>query len=1332
MSEPEPASVNSDFVAGVRAKLASRRATKAAPAETPSAVIGGLQEAASVLTLFDVETLNPVPGAPSAQNELDPLPNESFRYRSERETLIAGSTPQPGAGAQRQWVLTPERRIPALRQLRESNRLQAALDANPERPRQPLQECLEAYLTGKAKPIEDQNLVEITALQQVAAWLHPAGFTNIPEAAAITRHAEWLKLLQPFQHLAGEYFRGRQKELQRLRSYVGVVPPGSILEVVRRTIVSTITAKAPLMIYGPGGVGKSSLVSRFILEHAQALKVDRFPFAYLDFERPEITAAQPLTLLIEAVRQLGIEYPESQERCERIRADWLQKFRSDEPMAAQENLDEPPAAPRSVPQLSQQDVFAAVRDFASLMASLGAADRPVVMVLDTFEEVQWRSEEHVTAVWNLLGQLNQYVPQFFPIVVGRAPVANRSIEAMELAGLDNEAAIGYLRKRGVSDSALATQIFKSIGGSPMNLQLAADLVVREGVRSASDLRVTTREFVWFRLDDTHVQRQLHKRVLGHIHDVRVRQLAGPGLVLRRITTELIMQVLNEPCGLKLETLEQANELFAELAREVALVQRATDGSLVHRPELRRQVLGLLRTDEPQRVAQIHQLAVEYYANRSANVQDRAEEIYHRLALGQERSVIDARWLAGIEPYLHDAFDELKGSLRAYLGSRLGIEVDTETRQLAGIEDYEELIKRKAGELLSQGEPRQVLVLLGERQERAPDSPLFELEATALAQLGRLPEAFAALDRGIGLALSNGSRGQVLDLVLHTAGLALAARQIEFAPWLPSRLQALSEGRLEPGDRVDVLARAIALTRELSVPILTEADPLANLRTAFDGMSDEDLVRQPNVSRWAAVCFRAGDVARLSRVLKKIGVPRTAADLQLRDLASHITNYDVMFSKDLGVEPGALAKELGVPIRGSITASWSEFLLTGAADVVQQTLCRLLDEHAQFIPDSVMDAFGRLMRAAIAPEIMQPAAPERRVRSVTSAPKSSARLKSRFREAMLRTLPNVDALKRFLDSRLNVSLNAIAADGSLVLMINQVIEWAEPRGALTDLVQSLRQANPSDADLAEIADELGVGTVLRASTVSSQFSLQDVSPWRERLGVLEGQVCRVEIDARRYGLSNSMATGFLVGPDLVLTADHVLESVHAGKASPNDVRVRFDYKGTSSGTVSQGTVFPLAKDWLVSRDPYTLQGGLGYCLLRLENSPGAQPIGGAQAGPSDALRNWINLHDVATVSPGDELVLLHHAAGEPLKLSTGRALAMPIDAPTLIAYQLPTEPGSSGAPCFTMDFRIAAMHIGSSLPGLPFPLGVSYGARIAGIAEHLGETGHGHVIGLELA
>lgn len=1313
MREQSP--ISADFVAAVSARLASRRGIKTAP--EPLAAVGGLQEAASVLASFDVEGLKPVPGAPAEDN---------------REKLIAASAPQFGADAKRQWVLLPERRIAALRQLRETGRVQAALDANPDRPRQPLQECLEAYLSGKSKLVEEQNLVEITALQQVAAWLLPADFGNLPDPAIIQRRAEWLKLLQPFEHLAGQFFRGRQNELQRLRSYVGVVPPGSFVEVLRRTVVQTLTAKAPLLIYGPGGVGKSTLVSRFILEHARALQSDRFPFACLDFDRPEITAAEPLTLLIEAVRQLGIEYPDAQERCERVRADWRAKFRTTETTAPSASVGES-ANLQSTPRMSPQDIFVAVRDFSSLVGSLGAADRPVVIVLDTFEEVQWRSEEQVSAVWNLLDELRSAVFNLCAIIVGRAPVFGRSTENMELAGLDVGAAVGYLQARGVSDPSLAAQIAKSIGGSPMNLQLAADLVVREGIRSISDLGVATREFLFLRLDDAHVQRQLYKRILGHIHDDGVRQIAGPGLVLRRITAELILEVLNGPCAMRLENIQDARILFDELGREVSLVQRESDGVLVHRPELRRQVLGLLQRDEPQKVAQIHQAAVDYYAGRPGTPRERAEEIYHRLALGHERSVVESRWLPGVESYLRDAFEEFTGSIRAYLGSRLGNEVDAETRNLASIEDYEEIVERKATDLLAHGDAMQALVLLTSRAERTSDSPLFALEAAALARLGRSLEAFTALDRGIGEGLSSGSRRQVLYLMLQAADLAFASRQPELAPWLTSRLQALCQSRLEPEDRVSVLARAIALTREFSLPIVTESDPQAELQATFDGLSDDDLVRRPDVSRWAAACFRAADVARLSRVLKITGVPRSGADRQLRELASQITFFDVTFSKDRDAEPGALAKELGVPIHGGVTASWSEFLLTSPPDVVQRTLCRLLDENAQFIPESVIDAFAKLMRAVVTPAITPPAPQPEETRFEARSPKASAHVQVRLREAMLRTLPNADALKRFLHSRLNMNLDAVAADGPLDLRIAQVIQWVARQGSLANLVESMRQANPSDANVAEIAGELGLTTLTPESIISPTGLQLDAGVWRGRLGVIETQVCRVEVDSRQYGYPDIVATGFLVGPDLVLTADHVLQTVHDGSVSPIDVQFQFDYRGDRKGAVSVGTVFHMAKDWLVSRDPYNAQGGLGYCLLRLENSPGTQPIGGTQAGPSDALRNWISLYDFDTVRPLDHLFLLHHAAGGPLQLSSGKALPTGDYDSAQIAYDVNTEPGSSGAPCFTVNFRLAALHIGSSpLTGKWFAPGMSYGTRMSAIVQHLGETGHGDVMGLALA
>ena len=72
------------------------------------------------------------------------------------------------------------------------------------------------------------------------------------------------------------------------------------------------------MIHGPGGRGKSALVSRFILEHATLPDTQKFPWAYLDFDRPSIQPEEPLTLLLEAVRQLGIQYPEARTYCDRI------------------------------------------------------------------------------------------------------------------------------------------------------------------------------------------------------------------------------------------------------------------------------------------------------------------------------------------------------------------------------------------------------------------------------------------------------------------------------------------------------------------------------------------------------------------------------------------------------------------------------------------------------------------------------------------------------------------------------------------------------------------------------------------------------------------------------------------------------------------------------------------------------------------------------------------------------------------------------------------------------------------------------------------------------
>ena len=50
-------------------------------------------------------------------------------------------------------------------------------------------------------------------------------------------------------------------------------------------------------------------------------------------------------------------------------------------------------------------------------------------------------------------------------------------------------------------------------------------------------------------------------------------MAHPGLVLRRVTPDLILKVLAQPCGIEVPDEETARELFDELAREVSLVTK---------------------------------------------------------------------------------------------------------------------------------------------------------------------------------------------------------------------------------------------------------------------------------------------------------------------------------------------------------------------------------------------------------------------------------------------------------------------------------------------------------------------------------------------------------------------------------------------------------------------------------------------------------------------------------------------------------------------------------------------------------------------------------------
>jgi hypothetical protein len=55
--------------------------------------------------------------------------------------------------------------------------------------------------------------------------------------------------------------------------------------------------------------------------------------------------------------------------------------------------------------------------------------------------------------------------------------------------------------------------------------------------------VVRRTFMLFSLAETAVQGQLYQQILNHIPDPDLRQLAHPGLVVRRVTRDVIKEVL---------------------------------------------------------------------------------------------------------------------------------------------------------------------------------------------------------------------------------------------------------------------------------------------------------------------------------------------------------------------------------------------------------------------------------------------------------------------------------------------------------------------------------------------------------------------------------------------------------------------------------------------------------------------------------------------------------------------------------------------------------------------------------------------------------------------
>src|SRR5262249_15260965 len=156
----------------------------------------------------------------------------------------------------------------------------------------------------------------------------------------------------------------------------------------------------------------------------------------------------------------------------------------------------------------------------------------------------------------------------------------------------NEAARGFLQQRGIPAEA-ATWLASRLGGNPLTLRMATQLFQQTAAQDKNGGLSGFAGPLAGQGDAAEIQRPLYVRILEHVHDPDVRRLAHPGLVLRKVTADIIRDVLAERCGVVISTPKRAEELFAELAREtslVSLVRVSGVDELRHRPDVRRVML----------------------------------------------------------------------------------------------------------------------------------------------------------------------------------------------------------------------------------------------------------------------------------------------------------------------------------------------------------------------------------------------------------------------------------------------------------------------------------------------------------------------------------------------------------------------------------------------------------------------------------------------------------------------------------------------------------------------------------------------------------------------
>jgi endonuclease G len=156
-----------------------------------------------------------------------------------------------------------------------------------------------------------------------------------------------------------------------------------------------------------------------------------------------------------------------------------------------------------------------------------------------------------------------------------------------------------------------------------------------------------------------------------------------------------------------------------------------------------------------------------------------------------------------------------------------------------------------------------------------------------------------------------------------------------------------------------------------------------------------------------------------------------------------------------------------------------------------------------------------------------------------------------------------------------------------------------------------------------------------------------------------------------------ATGFLVGPGLLMTNHHVFPEPDAARGAA----IQFGYRYNIAGDLPAATEdFDLDPATFYVSDP-----DLDFCVVAIADA--------SAAGPSAADRGYLRLiQDTGKAMPGDFVTIIQHPDGAAMQIALreNEVTRLEPDEPFLW-YQADTAHGSSGAPVFNDTLQLVALH-----------------------------------------